>query len=77
VPAQYGRDNLSSLQSHKAQARIAPQIHLRVLSWCARQGTLVRGCKSPMGPVAGTISWTARAVVVRCSLKEAAGKLLA
>ncbi len=45
--------------------------------WCARQGTLAWECKSPMGPVAGTISRTARAVTARCGLKEAAGKMLA
>ncbi len=33
------------------------------------------GCKCPMGTVAGTISRTARAVTVRCSLKDAAGEL--
>ncbi len=27
---------------------------------CARQGALTRGFKSPVGPVEGTASWTAR-----------------
>ncbi len=44
---------------------------------CARQGALTWGCKSPTGPAAGTVSWTARASVARRSLKEAAGKALA
>ena len=35
------------------------------VSLCARQGTPAWRCKSSTGPVAGTVSWTARAVIVR------------
>jgi len=44
---------------------------------CARQGAPTWGLKSPTGPAAGTVSWTARVSTARWNLKEAAGKSLA
>jgi hypothetical protein len=45
--------------------------------WCARQGVVIWGWKSPTDPAGGTVSWTARVSTVRWNLKEAAGKALA
>ena len=44
---------------------------------CARQGASSREWKSPVDPVGGTTSLTARVFTARWNLKEAAGKALA